>query len=290
MVRGSMVAIITPFNEDLSINYPKLEELLHWHVQEGTAGIIILGTTGEASTLSQEEKLTVFEFTVKVIAGRIPVIAGTGSNNTLQTIAFSKQVDALGVDGFLIVTPYYNKANNKGFITHYTMIADAVSKPVIIYNVPSRTGVMLPASVVASLSTHPNIVGIKEASGDLSYVALVASLCPRDFLIYSGNDDIVLPVLALGGAGVISVAANVIPREFATMVKLYLEGKTKEALDLQLHYLEYINNLFIETNPIPVKEYMNQLQMNVGLYRLPLCEMEESNKTIVKNMIQRFHQ
>lgn len=288
MFKGSIVAVVTPFNDDLSVNYNKLEELLNWHVENKTDGIVVMGTTGESPTLSKEEKLLIFEFTVKVINKRIPVIAGTGSNDTLASVAFSKEVEALGVDGLLIVTPYYNKANRKGFITHFEMIADSVKIPLIIYNVPSRTGVTLSVDVIKELSLHKNIIGVKEASGNISYVALIAAAVAKDFLIFSGNDDMVIPVLSLGGVGVISVAANVIPKQFHDMVELYLNGNIKEALKIQLGYLEFINNLFIETNPIPVKEFMNQLGHNVGGYRLPLCEIGEDNKQIVADTVRKY--
>ena len=286
--KGSIVAIVTPFNEDLSINYSKLEELLNWHVSEGTDGIVILGTTGEASTLSKDEKLEVFRKTVEVINGRIPVIAGTGSNNTMETVSFSREVEALGVDGLLIVTPYYNKANDKGFITHYNMVADAVSLPIIVYNVPSRTACSLPVHVVKEISKHERIVAIKEASSDLSYVAKVASVVDKDFLIFSGNDDLVLPVLALGGTGVISVAANVIPKVFHQMVEDFHNGDVSKAIETQVHYIEYINNLFLETNPIPVKEYLNQMGKEVGGYRLPLCEPSDGVKEIITETLRKY--
>lgn len=289
MFKGSIVAIVTPFNDDLTINYDKLGELLNWHVESGTDGIVILGTTGESPTLSKEEKLEVFRYTVEVIAGRIPVIAGTGSNSTLDTIAFSQEVERLGVDGLLIVTPYYNKANDQGFITHYTMIADSVNTPIVVYNVPGRTGCNLPVHVVKEISQHKNIVALKEASGDLSYFAQVASVVDKEFLLFSGNDDVVLPTLSLGGTGVISVAANVIPTEFSKMVSDFHKGNVKESIEAQLHYLELINNLFIEVNPIPVKEFLNQMGKNVGGFRLPLCEPTEPTKEVIAQMVRKYN-
>ncbi len=288
MFKGSIVAIVTPFNEDLSINYSKLEELLEWHVSEGTDGIVILGTTGEAATMSTDEKLRVIEFTVKVINNRIPVIAGTGSNDTVQSVAFSQKVEKLGVDGLLIVTPYYNKANTTGFIRHFKTIANQVTKPIIMYNVPSRTGCILPIRALQELVKVDNIVGIKEASGDMSYTAKVAAVIPDDFGLFSGSDDQVVPVLSLGGHGVISVAANVIPGDFSRMVKLYLSGKIKEATKIQLDNLDLINSLFIETNPIPVKEVLNQMGKEIGGYRLPLCEMEEDTKSVIVDIVRRY--
>ena len=289
MFKGSIVAIITPFNDDLSINYNKLEELLEWHISEGTDGIVILGTTGEASTLSKQEKLDVFKFTVQTVNNRIPVIAGTGSNNTLEALAFSREVEKLGVDGLLIVTPYYNKANNEGFIRHFETIANNVNTPIILYNVPSRTGCSLPVSVVKHLSAHNNIVGIKEASADLSYLAQIMATVPKEFLVFSGNDDIVLPVLSLGATGVISVAANVIPKAFHRMVEAYHQGNHQEALAIQLDNLELINNLFLETNPIPVKAYLNEMNKKVGGYRLPLCEPSLPTLEIIQETVQKYN-
>jgi len=289
MFKGSIVAIVTPFNEDFSVNYSKLEELLNWHVNSGTDGIVILGTTGEAPTLTKDEKLEVFRFTVEVINGRIPVIAGTGSNNTMETIEFSRQVETLGVDGLLVVTPYYNKANDQGFITHFTMIADSVTTPIIVYNVPGRTGCNLPVHVVKTISEHKNIVALKEASGDISYFAKVASVVSKDFLLFSGNDDLVVPTLSLGGTGVISVAANVIPKEFHQMVADWHNGETKKAMDAQLHYLELINNLFIETNPIPVKDMLNKMGKEVGGFRLPLCAPSVPVEKVLIEMVSKYN-
>lgn len=288
MFKGSIVAIVTPFNEDLSVNYDKLTELLNWHVESGTDGIVILGTTGEAPTLSKRTKLKVFKHTVEVINGRIPVIAGTGSNNTMETISFSREVELLGVDGLLIVTPYYNLSNDQGYITHFTMIADSVNVPIVVYNVPGRTGSSLPVHVVKEISQHENIVALKEASANLSYFAKIASVVDKDFLLFSGNDDVVLPTLSLGGTGVISVAANVIPKEFSKMVADFHSGKIKESMDAQLYYLELINSLFVEVNPIPVKEYLNQMGKEVGGYRLPLCQPTEPTKKLVAETIRKY--
>lgn len=288
MFKGSIVAIVTPFHEDLSVNYEKLTELLNWHVESGTDGIVILGTTGEAPTLSKATKLKVFEHTVNIINKRIPVIAGTGSNNTIETIAFSKEVEALGVDGLLIVTPYYNLSNETGYINHFTMIADSLHTPIILYNVPGRTGSSLPVSVIKELSKHKNIVGLKEASGNLSYFTKIATVVSPDFLLFSGNDDIVLPTLSVGAAGVISVAANVIPAQFSKMVADFHQGKIKESMDTQLHYLELINSLFVEVNPIPVKEYLNQMGKDVGTYRFPLSNPSQNTSHLISCMIEKY--
>jgi 4-hydroxy-tetrahydrodipicolinate synthase len=288
MVQGSIVAVVTPFDDSLNVDYNALTDLLEWHVAQKTDGIVILGTTGEAPTLSKEEKLKVFKHTVKVIDGRIPVIAGTGSNNTMETVAFSRQVEELGVDGLLVVTPYYNKGNNKGLIKHYQLINDSVNIPIIVYNVPSRTGLLLPLEVIKVIMDFDNIVGIKEASGDLSYFASVKNIVRDDFLLYSGNDDVILPSLSLGASGVISVVANVIPYECSLMVHSYLAGDTEKATKLQLHYMDLIHSLFVEVNPIPVKKLLDLMGKQVGGFRLPLCEPEESTVDLLNSMKDRY--
>ncbi len=277
MFKGSGVAIVTPFRDD-QIDFQKLEELLEWHVEEGTDAIIICGTTGEASTMSLEEQKQAIKFTVEKINNRIPVIAGTGSNNTKSSIELSKYSEEVGVDGLLIVTPYYNKTTQAGLIKHYTTIADNVSIPIIIYNVPGRTGLNILPSTIAELSKHPNIRGVKEASGDIAQVAEIARLCPEDFYIYSGNDDMIVPLLALGGVGVISVVANILPQDTHNMVQYFLDGDIKASKELQLKMKPLIDALFIEVNPIPVREAMNILGMEVGPCRLPLVPMGETNK------------
>ena len=289
MLKGSLVAIVTPFDENGDINYDMLTDLLEWHVKEGTDGIIILGTTGEAPTLSKEEKLAVFKHTVDVIDGRIPVIAGTGSNNTQDTVDFSKATEALGVDGLLVVTPYYNKGNRSGIIAHFKAVNDAVKVPIIVYNVPSRTGVHLPVDVVTELAEFDHIVGMKEASGNLSYFGQVRVATPKEFLLFSGNDDVVLPTLSLGGSGVISVAANVIPNIFHEMVSAFLNGETEQAMALQLEHLDLINSLFIEVNPIPVKTMLTLMGKDVGGFRLPLSECTNTTKEVLTDIIRRYH-
>ncbi len=272
---GSGVAIITPFNEN-GVDFEKLTELLEFHVANKTDSIIICGTTGEASTMPDEEHLSVIEHAVKVINKRIPVIAGTGSNDTKHCIQLSQKAEALGVDGLLIVTPYYNKTSRLGLIQHYTMVADSVNVPIILYNVPGRTGMNIPVSTLKVLAKHKNIVGIKEASGNISYTAQVAAEVP-ELDIYSGNDDMIVPVMSLGGKGVISVLANVAPEETHELCASYLRGDVETSRKLQLKYLELVNNLFIEVNPIPVKTALNLMGMNVGKLRMPLYEMEEAN-------------
>lgn len=274
---GSGVALITPFDENGDVNYSRLREILEFHVINHTDAIIVTGTTGEGSTLNDEEKISVIEFTVNIINNRIPVIAGTGSNDTRHAVEFSKRVERLGVDGLLVVTPYYNKGNENGIYEHYKTIAEGVKIPVILYNVPSRTGVNLSIPLLKRLAQIENITALKEASGDISYVAEVAREVP-ELDIYSGNDDMVVPVLSLGGKGVISVSANIIPDISHNMTVSFLKGDVKKARELQLKYNDLVNALFLETNPVPVKEAMNFLGYEVGNCRLPLGVMEEANR------------
>ena len=283
---GSGVALVTPFHEDESINYDKLDEMLDYHCTHGTDSIIICGTTGESSTLSEEEHMECIKFAIERVKGRIPVIAGTGSNSTYTTIQMSKEAVEDGADGLLLVTPYYNKATQAGLISHYSQIADSTKCPIIMYNVPSRTGCNIqPATAVALAKNVKNIVGIKAASGDLSQIAKTVSLAGEDLELYSGNDDQVLPILSLGGLGVISVLSNVAPKETHDMVMKFFEGDTKGAAKIQIDAIPLINALFCEVNPIPVKTALNLMGMNVGPLRMPLCEMEEASKeTLIKAM------
>lgn len=282
LFKGSGVALVTPYTEK-GINYDELSRLLEWHISEGTDAIIICGTTGEPATMSEEEYKTIIKYTVDKVAGRVPVIAGTGSNSTSHAIASSKYAESVGADGLLLVTPYYNKATQKGLIAHFTAIANEVNIPIILYNVPGRTGVnLLPASV-AELAQHKNICGIKSATGNLAQLTEVARLTDDDFDIYSGNDDIIIPTLSIGGSGVISVVANILPRDTHNIVQYYLDGNHKEALKLQLDMKALIDSIFIEVNPIPVKTAMNLMGMAAGKLRLPLCEMSEENLVILKS-------
>lgn len=283
---GSGVALVTPFDENNQVNYKKLGELLEYHVENKTDAIIISGTTGEASTMTESERLNVIKFTVDKIAKRIPVIAGTGSNSTEIAVEFSKKVEVLGVDGLLVVTPYYNKGNERGIYGHYKEIAESVELPIILYNVPGRTGVNLSVSLVKELAKFKNIVAIKEASGNISYAAEIARQVP-ELDIYSGNDDMTVPILSLGGKGVISVSANIIPEVIHNMVMSFLTGDSKEACRLQLGYNELSNGMFIETNPVPVKEAMNYLGYEVGGCRLPLGEMYPENIEKLHSIIDR---
>lgn len=281
---GSGVALITPFDENGDVNYSRLREILEFHVINHTDAIIVTGTTGEGSTLSDEEKISVIEFTVDIINSRIPVIAGTGSNDTRHAAKFSKRVEKLGVDGLLVVTPYYNKGNENGIYEHYKAIAEGVKIPVILYNVPSRTGVNLSIPLLKRLAQIENITALKEASGNISYVAEVAREVP-ELDIYSGNDDMVVPVLSLGGKGVISVSANIIPDISHDMTASFLKGDVKKARELQLKYNDLVNALFLETNPVPVKEAMNFLGYEVGNCRLPLGAMNESNRARLTDIL-----
>ena len=275
---GAGVALITPMNDDGRVNYEKLRELLEFHVANKTDAIIICGTTGEASTLSDEEHLECIRFACEVINKRIPVIAGTGSNCTQSAIELSKEAEKSGVDGLLLVTPYYNKATQNGLKAHYKAIAKEVNVPIILYNVPSRTGTRLaPQTVVDLCHEVPNIVGVKDATGDISEVAELMSLAKGTVDVYSGNDDQIVPVLSLGGKGVISVLSNILPKETHDMVASYLDGDVVKSCEMQLKYFDLVKALFCEVNPIPVKKALNLMGMEVGSLRLPLTEMEDAN-------------
>lgn len=277
---GSGVALVTPF-KDSNIDYEQLEVLIEWHIAHETDALIVCGTTGESATLTKEEKKALISFAVEKANGRIPVIAGTGGNNTADVIELSLFAEKSGVDGLLIVTPYYNKSTQNGLIAHYQAVADAVNIPIILYNVPGRTGVNIAPETVLALSCHHNIIAIKEASGDISQAAKIANLCSTDFGIYSGNDDQIVPILSLGGIGVISVVANVLPKETHDIVAHYRLGQAQDALALQMKLLTFINTLFIEVNPIPVKAAMNLMGLKVGSLRLPLTDIEESHKQVL---------
>lgn len=286
--KGSCVAIITPFTNDNKVNYNKLKELIEWHIQEGTDSILICGTTGEATTMTKEEKQNAIKFTVETVNKRVPVIAGTGTNNTAASIEMSLFAEEVGVDGLLVITPYYNKTSNKGLMKHFEAINNAVKTPIILYNVPSRTNMNITPSQLLELSKLENVVAIKEASGNISQIAEMKALCGDTIDIYSGNDDQIIPVLSLGGIGVISVLANVIPKETHNMVMEYLNGNINEALKIQLENLELANNLFIETNPIPVKTALNLMGKDVGELRLPLCDMDINNEKTLTKTLEKY--
>ena len=286
---GAGVAIITPMTETGAVNYPKLEEILEYQIANGTDAIIICGTTGESSTLSHEEHLEAIRFTAEKVAGRIPVIAGTGSNCTETAIYLSQEAEKYGVDGVLLVTPYYNKATQKGLIAHFTKIANSIKIPAILYNIQSRTGVNIAPETMAYLAKNvENIVGVKEASGNISQIAKIAELCGESFDIYSGNDDQVVPLLSLGGKGVISVLSNIAPRETHDIVAKFMDGDVKGSRELQLRALPLIEKLFCEVNPIPVKAAMNMLGWEVGPLRMPLSEMEEEHQKELNAAMDAF--
>lgn len=282
---GAGVAIVTPFLENGDVNFGKLEEYIDFQIANSTDAIIICGTTGEASTMTDDEHLECIKVAVDRAARRVPVIAGAGSNDTRHGINLTKRAKELGVDATLQVTPYYNKATQKGLIEHFTAIGRSVDLPMILYSVPSRTGVTIMPQTAAELAKYDFVQGIKEASGNFSIVAEIAALCGEDFPIYSGNDDQILPVLSLGGKGVISVLSNVAPKQTHDMVKLYLEGHREEALRLQLDFLPLIKALFSEVNPIPVKAALNLMGMEAGPCRLPLTTLEEEHQTLLKQAL-----
>ncbi|MBQ6322447.1 MAG: 4-hydroxy-tetrahydrodipicolinate synthase [Lachnospiraceae bacterium] len=275
---GAGVAIVTPMHDDLTVNYEKLSELIEEQIAGGTDAIIICGTTGESATLTEAEHIDVIRYCVEKVNGRIPVVAGTGSNSTETAVYLSVEAEKCGADALLLVTPYYNKATQKGLIRHFTTIANAVKLPVILYNVPSRTGCnILPATMAELVNTVPNIVGIKEASGNISQIAKLKSLAGDKIDLYSGNDDQIIPIMSLGGIGVISVLSNVAPAQTHEITAAYLRGDTAKAARMQLEAIELIDALFCEVNPIPVKTALNLMGKEVGPLRGPLCEMEEAN-------------
>lgn len=283
---GSGVALVTPFTND-GINYEVLKELIEFHIENETDAIIVCGTTGEPSTMTFDEWKGVVEFAVKNVKGRIPVIAGTGSNDTKTAVMRTEVAKSIGVDGVLVVTPYYNKTTQHGLIVHYKLVNE-VGIPIIVYNVPGRTGLNLTADTAYELSKFSNVVAIKEASGNFSQIAEIAAKCGDELHIYSGNDDQVVPVLSLGGKGVISVSANVIPNDVHRMVKCFLSGDLEESRRLQLKAVDLINTLFFETNPIPVKEAVRQIGFDVGKCRLPLVDVDEAGQIKISKALERY--
>jgi 4-hydroxy-tetrahydrodipicolinate synthase len=287
MLQGSIVALVTPFNKDGSVNFEKLGELLEFHIANKSGGIVILGTTGEASTLSFEEEAEIVKYSVKKVNHRVPLIVGSGSNETEKAVTMSEKYSKLGADYVLVITPYYNKTNESGLIKHFTAVADASHCPVIMYNVPGRTGMSMSIHAVEVLSKHPNIYGIKEASGNMSYSMKVSKLLSDDFIMLSGNDDIIVPMMSIGAKGVISVLTNCAPLQTAKICDLCLNNKYSEATELANKLLDFTNGLFMEVNPIPVKEALNYMGFNVGGYRAPLDEMSEENKEKLHKIIDR---
>ncbi len=281
MLKGSIVALVTPFNADGSVNFDKLGELLEFHCKYSD-GICILGTTGESSTLTFDEEIEIVKYSVAKVNHRVPLIVGSGSNETEKAVKYSKKYSEMGADYCLVITPYYNKTNESGLIKHFEMVAEASLCPIIMYNVPGRTGMGISVNAVEKLSKNPKIAGIKEASGNLSYAMKIAKYVNDDFTMLSGNDDIIVPMMSIGSKGVISVLANIAPANTSKITKLCMENKYEEATELQLSLLNLTNDLFIEVNPIPVKEAMNILGFGVGGYRMPLDYMSESNKAILE--------
>jgi len=279
---GANVAIITPFDENGKIDFERFGKLVDFQIDGGINAITVCGTTGESATLSHEEHCQLIEYCVKKVAGRVPVIAGTGSNDTSYALELSKFAEDAGVDGLLMVTPYYNKTTQRGLIKHYTYVADRVNTPIILYNVPSRTGVSFTADTYFELSKHPNINGVKEASGNFTLIANTLSLCGDDWYMWSGNDDQTVPMLSLGAKGVISVAANILPDVVSKMCNLFFEGKIEESKKLQLKYFDLMDKLFIEVNPIPIKGAMKMMGMDNGILRMPLYELSPKNEEILK--------
>lgn len=287
--KGAGVALVTPFKDNMEIDFDKLEELVEFHIANGTDSIIVMGTTGEAATVSHEEHLECIKVVIDRAKKRIPVIAGTGSNCTETAVYLSKEADKYGADGLLIVTPYYNKATQKGLMAHYTEIAKAVNSPILMYNVPSRTGCTLQPQTIAKLVKDvDNIVGVKDATGNLSMTAKTMCYADGDIDLYSGNDDQIIPIMSLGGLGVISVLSNVAPLQTHNIAAEYLKGNVSEAARLQIEAIPLIEALFSEVNPIPVKAAMNLMGMNVGTLRMPLTEMEDSNKEVLAKAMKDY--
>lgn len=284
--KGAGTALVTPF-ENGEVNFKKYGELIDMQIENGIDAIITCGTTGEGSALSDVEHKQVMEYCVKKVAGRVPVIAGTGSNDTEYGLQLSQAACKIGVDGLMMVTPYYNKTTQRGLINHYTYIADRVDRPIILYNVPSRTGMSINVDTAVELSKHRNIVAMKDATGDIGYTADLLSRVDDDFNVYSGNDNMILPILSLGGIGVISVISNIMPRETHELVEEFLKGNIQGAKKIQLEMMSLINSLFVEVNPIPVKTALNLMGFNVGGVRKPLYDMEEQNIEILREELKK---
>ncbi len=287
LFKGCGTALVTPFTND-GINFEELRKLIEFQILEGIDSLIICGTTGESSTMSLEEKKAVIEFSVKIANGRVPIIAGTGGNNTADVINLSKYAESVGADGLLLVTPYYNKTTQKGLIAHFSEIAKNVSIPIILYNVPSRTGINIEPETCLELSKISNIVGIKEASGNISQVSKITNLCKDNLAIYSGNDDQIMPILSLGGLGVISVLSNIYPKYVHNLVMDYLTGNWQKATASQIYAIPLIGALFSEVNPIPIKYAVNKIGFNCGVPRLPLIELSDKNKEKIDLLMKNW--
>ncbi|MBR4767290.1 MAG: 4-hydroxy-tetrahydrodipicolinate synthase [Clostridia bacterium] len=286
---GAGVAIITPFNEDGSVNYESFANIIEYQIKNGTDAIVVCGTTGESATLNHEDHINVIKYCVDVTNHRIPVIAGTGSNDTDYAVRLSNDAEKCGVDALLMVTPYYNKTSQRGLVAHYNYVADRVSKPIILYNVPSRTGVNIQPETYAQLAQHERIVAVKEANGNVSAIVKTAALCGDNLTIYSGDDDQATAIMSLGGKGVISVLSNVAPKAAHDIVQKYLDGDPAESLRLQIEWLDLCNALFMDVNPIPVKEAMNMMGFNAGPCRLPLYEMDQASKDKLYSVLKKHN-
>lgn len=287
-IKGSIVALVTPFHEDGSVNFEKLKELLDWHIANSTDGILVLGTTGESSTMTHEEDDEVARVSIAHVNHRVPIIVGAGSNCTQTAVEKAVRYADMGADALLMISPYYNKANRRGMVEHFRQVADVTSCPIILYNVPGRTGCSISEDVVAELSKHPNICGIKEASGSITYAARIARYVNDDFAMYSGNDDMITSMLSLGASGVISVLANAVPKQTHDIVASWHAGDVKASRDGQLKYLDLVQALFSEVNPIPVKAAMNMMGMQVGGYRYPLCEMMPDTYARLRKVMEDY--
>lgn len=287
--KGSAVAVITPFDEKLDVDYKAYDKILDFHLENSTDALVVCGTTGEATTMIEDEKIKLIKYTVEKIDGRLPIVAGTGSNDTYSAAAFSKKVSGIdGVDGLLVVTPYYNKATKEGLYEHFAYIAENSFKPIILYNVPSRTNVNIDLDTTLRLAQIENIVGIKEATGDLSYTAKLLAHKPKDFAVYSGNDDLTLPMLALGIDGSISVLANILPKENHEIYEFFKAGQTDKAASLHLKYIDLIKDLFIEVNPVPVKAAAAMMGLCKNTLRLPLTPANTNTEAILKEKLREF--
>lgn len=286
--KGAGTAIATPFTKD-GVNFKEFGRLIDFQINEGIDSLIVCGTTGESATMTDSERKETIKFAIDKVNKRVPVIVGTGSNNTANSIELSKYSESVGADALLVVTPYYNKTTQKGLIAHYKAIAESTSLPIILYSVPSRTGVNITPETCLELSKIPNIVAIKEASGNISQIAKIASLCKDNLHIYSGNDDQIVPILSLGGLGVISVLSNVMPKYTHEMVQNFFDGNVSKSLEMQLNSLDLVNNLFCEVNPIPVKHALNLLGYDFGIPRLPLIELSDNNKEVLRESMKKMN-
>ncbi|MEG0774947.1 4-hydroxy-tetrahydrodipicolinate synthase [Clostridium sp.] len=286
--KGSGVAIVTPFKGN-EVDFEKLKELVEWQIENSTDAIIVCGTTGEASTMSENERKETIKFVIDVVNKRIPVIAGTGTNNTQASIEMSKYAESVGADGLLVINPYYNKTSSKGLIEHFKAIANSVKTPIVVYNVPSRTGMNITPKALMELCKVPNIVAVKEASGNISQIAEIKALCGDNLDIYSGNDNEILPTLAIGGLGIISVIANIIPKDVHDICELFMNGELKKSQELFLKTIPLTSAIFIETNPIPVKTALNLMGKNVGNLRLPLVDMAEDTLAVLKSELRNYN-